>query len=187
MENIEYISLSQLKERGWTVSIIKKLNLTHDKEKTNPFYKCASPMKLYNLSKIIEIEKTPEFTELFEKAEKRKLSAAKAVNTKLQNIKDYVHSIEIKIPDIPAPQIFEMAIEHYNDYHFNRWNYDGKYISSYKGLDNETLIRLTSNLIRHQLTNYDILLEEEYGKVGIDYFHNYLKEKINKMVREKYF
>lgn len=187
MENIEYISLSQLKERGWTTSIIKKLNLTHDKEKTNPFYKCVSPMKLYNLSKVIEAEKTPEFTELIEKSEKRKLSAAKAINTKLQNIKDYVHSIEIELPDIPAPQVFEMAINHYNDYHLNKWNYDGKYIRSYKDLDNETLIRLTANLIRHHFTDYDSLLEEKYGKVGIDYFHDYLKGKINKMVREKYF
>lgn len=30
-------------------------------------------------------------------------------------------------------------------------------------------------------------LRKKYGKVGIDCFHDYIKEKINKMVIEKYF
>ena len=62
-----------------------------------------------------------------------------------------------------------------------------KYIDSHKSVDKETLIRITSNMIRHTMTDYDEIINENYGIVGVDYAHDYLKEKINKLVREKYF
>jgi hypothetical protein len=43
----EFLTLSGLKERGWTDSIIIKMNLLPDKLAKNPHYIKASPMKLY--------------------------------------------------------------------------------------------------------------------------------------------
>ena len=90
-----YISLSSLKDRGWTESIIKRYALQHDKEAVNPYYRSAAPIKLYELHKIEAIEATEEFKELQSATLKRKEAAKKAAETKLQAMKDYVHSIEI--------------------------------------------------------------------------------------------
>ena len=48
-----YISLSSLKSRGWTESIIKRYALQHDKEAVNPYYRSAAPIKLYELHKMM--------------------------------------------------------------------------------------------------------------------------------------
>ena len=181
-----YISLSSLKDRGWTESIIKRYALQHDKEAVNPYYRSAAPIKLYELHKIEAIEATDEFKELRSITLKRKEAAKKATETKLQAMKDYVHSIEIQMPEMSREQVFRKAVAHYNDIWECRGRYD-KHISDYRTLDDETLERLTANMIRHSLTDYEDVLERSYGKVGIEYAHDYLRDKINKMVHETYF
>lgn len=181
-----YISLSSLKDRGWTESIIKKMGVEPDKEEVNPHYRCAAPMKLYELHNIEAIEATEEFKELQSATLKRKEAAKKATETKLQAIKDYVHSIEIQMPKMSREQVFRKAVAHYNDLWECRGR-DDKYISDYRALDNETLERITANMIRHSMTDYEKVLGRSFGKVGIEYAHDYLRNKINKMVHDAYF
>ena len=181
-----YISLSSLKSRGWTESIIKRYALQHDKEAVNPYYRSASPIKLYELHKIEAIEATEEFKELQSATLKRKEAAKKAAETKLQAMKDYVHSIEIQMPKMSREQVFRKAVAHYNDLWECRGR-DDKYISDYRVLDNKTLERITANMIRHSMTDYEDVLGRSFGKVGIDYAHDYLRAKINQMVHDTYF
>jgi hypothetical protein len=104
----------------------------------------------------------------------------------MQAMKDYVHSIEIKMPNLSREQVFRQAVAHYNDL----WNWRGRYdkhISDYRTLDVETLERITANMIRHSMTDYDGVLERNYGRVGVEYAHEYLKNKINQMVHNTYF
>lgn len=185
-KDCNYISLSSLKDRGWTESIIKKIGITHDKEAVNPRYRCASPMKLYDIKKIEAIESTSEFIQLYDAAKKRKVAGRRATETKIKAMKDYVHSIEIQMPKMNKEQIFRKAVAHYNDLWGLRGCYD-KHISDYKTLDMSTLERLTANMIRHTMTDYECTLAQSYGKVGIEYAHEYLKDKINQMVHDAYF
>jgi hypothetical protein len=62
----ESLTLSELKERGWTDSIIKKMNLFPDKLAKNPHYLKAAPMKLYFISRIEELEKSEQFSNLIQ-------------------------------------------------------------------------------------------------------------------------
>lgn len=190
-EDKQFITKSTLMERGWTQSIINKLNLVPDKEVNNPRYSSSSKMKLYEISKVEYLESTVEFKNLLEKSNKRKLSSAKAVETKMQKMKDYVHNIKIELPDCSTEMICEAAVNHYNEFHDAKssWYgyYNNKWIDNYKKLDTSTLIRLVSNMIRHTMTEYDEVLEKNYGKVGIDYAHDYLKDKITQMVKDRYF
>ena len=186
MQGCNYISLSSLKDRGWTESIIKKMGVEPDKEEVNPHYRCAAPMKVCDVRRIESIEATNEFRTLYNTALKRRMAAKKAADTKMQAMKDYVHSIEIEMPNLSREQVFRQAVAHYNDL----WNWRGRYdkhISDYRTLDNETLERLTANMIRHSMTDYDGVLERNYGRVGVEYAHEYLKNKINQMVHNTYF
>ena len=186
MQDCNYISLSSLKDRGWTEGIIKKIGVVPDKEVVNPHYKNSAPMKLYDVRRIEGIEASDEFKTLYDTALKRRMAAKKAAETKMQSMKDYVHSIEIKMPMSSKEQVFRRAVAHYNALWEWRGCYD-KHISDYRILDNATLERLTANMIRHSMTDYDSVLERNYGKVGVEYAHDYLKEKINKMVHDTYF
>jgi hypothetical protein len=157
-----------------------------DKEEVNPHYRCSAPMKLYDIRRIESIEATDEFRTLYNTALKRRMAAKKAAETKLQTMKDYVHSIEIRMPEMSREQVFRKAVAHYNDL----WEWrgrDDKYISDYRTLDDETLERITANMIRHSMTDYERVLGRSFGKVGIEYAHDYLRNKINKMVHDTYF
>lgn len=79
----EFITKSGLKERGWTEKAIN-MWLTVDHESANPFYKSASPMKLYKISDVIKVEGTEEFQAWFEKKKSRATSYEKAIQTKKQ-------------------------------------------------------------------------------------------------------
>ena len=69
--NKKTICMSQLKERGWTASMIKKANLPFDIEE-NPYYKRAAPMRLYNIEDVEAFEATKAFYILLVKSKTRK-------------------------------------------------------------------------------------------------------------------
>jgi hypothetical protein len=148
-------------------------------------------MKLYEKKKVEVFEDSEMFKVLFAKSQRRKKSSVKAVETKMQKMKDYVHNINIELPNCSAETICQKAIKHYNEYHEEKSNWFGyinnKWIDNYKKVDKSTLIRLVSNMIRHTMTEYDEVLERNFGKVGINYAHDYLKDKITEMVKSKYF
>ena len=186
MNKTDYISLSALKERGWTDKMIRDYGLEPDMEKTNPHYRSAAPMKLYDLNRIAQIEAGTWFQEQYAASLSRRKGAKKAVQTKYKKMMEYIESIPIELPDYPREVAFEEAVKHYNDL----WEWrgrDDKHISDYRHLDFETLERITKNMFRHACTDYDDVLYECFGKVGVDTAHAYLQDKIDAMVHEKYF
>jgi hypothetical protein len=170
-----YITLSGLKERGWTDSIIKKMNLLPDKLTKNPRYNKAAPMKLYLISRIEEIEKTEQFSDLSVKSQSRKKSAEKAVETKIAKLYKYVETVPIEIEYVPEPQVTLDAINAYNDWH----DFDYNYVNPVS-LDSDEmfLTRIRGNYIRHNLTNYDEILAEIKGHTGIKEVYPDLKRKV---------
>lgn len=173
----EYISCSGIKYRGWTDSMIKKfLPAVPDKEEVNPHYAFAAPMKLYKLKRIEKIEKTPEFINAMEKSKSRKAGAAKAVQTKRQKAISWAETVEIDIPDMEKKDLTKRAIRNYEWYH-------GTLVLSY---DDAFLVRICTNYLRHQCTDYDYWLDSKYGTVGVQTAHDILQTRINDAIREKY-
>ena len=68
----ELISASGLKwERFWTDSLIKKFLGEPDKLGINPHYRTGPKVRLYNLKRVVEVERTKEFQEAFITSQKR--------------------------------------------------------------------------------------------------------------------
>ena len=181
-----FISLSSLKDRGWTDKMIRDYGLEPDMEKTNPHCRSAAPMKLYDLNRIVRIESGTWFQEQYAASLSRRKGAKKAVQTKYDKMMEYIQSIPVKLPEWTRERAFEEAVNQYNAL----WAYRGredKYITDYRNLDSETLERITKNMFRHACTDYDDTLYECYGKVGVETAHAFLQDKINSMVHEKYF
>lgn len=178
----EYITLTDLKERGWTDSIIKKMEIVHDKEKPNPYYRSSSPMKLFSLDRVLELESTKKFETLYRKSQERKKVAQKAVDTKIKNMMEIAESFRIELSGYGKEDIFQMAVDHYNNHHF-----PNKYIPTWKSLNEDTLLRITTNMVRHTMCDYDSILYQHKGRVGIQQLHDIMKSVAEEVVRDKYF
>lgn len=173
----EMICASELiKTRGWTNSLIKKFLPTPDATKTNPIFKSAAPMKLYNINKVKRIERSKAFKEAKEVAQKKKDSAQKATETKKANTFKRIENLNFNILGIDKKRLIQRAINHYETYH------DTKVIYA----DEEFINRITINYLRHNCTKYDKVLDGLYGSVGKQEAHDIIKQKLNDTIKEKY-
>lgn len=182
------ISLAGLTERGWTKTMVEKMNLQVVKTVPNPHHKSAPPMKLYDLKTVKRKEKNKTFQLLAEKANKRKMSAKKAVETKMNKMNEYLLNLKIKIPNTNKENILLQSVRQHNQIQDHYQNYDSCINEKdIENVDTKRQIRIVANYIRHQMTDYEEILYDNTGKTGIHHAHDFLKEKITNMVIEKYF
>jgi len=189
MSKNNYYTKTELKERGWTESIIKKMEITPDLFKQNPYYKSSPAMKLYSIESIKKLEKTEQFIKLKEKSEKRKKSAKKAVESKkrknIKNLNKRIKELEINGSYKKFENLKRDAINYYN---CNQWNipsvYSGKRDANIisEDTDKNMLKRIMKNFVRHELSNYDDVLIDIKGKVGV---HSDLYPRLRKEIDGK--
>ena len=170
----DYIFQSNLLQReGWSKTVLQKLNVEPDLVKRNPMRRSQN-MYLFKISKIEEIEKTPEFLNLKDIVQNRQTAARKAVETKTKNIVNQVQSFPVHVERID--NVVDEAIESYNDW--NSWKEDFEGFVSKKNSSKEFLDRITVNFISHELTSYDEDLDKIHGKVGVRKAYGIEREKI---------
>lgn len=92
---VEHLSVSNLKGRGWTDALIRDYLKVPDKLSRNPFYSKAAPMRLYLSSRVETIEISTEWQTAQEKSKPRKVSAARAVQTKTERLLAAVEDIQM--------------------------------------------------------------------------------------------
>ena len=182
--NEETLCKSQLKERGWTDSIIKEANLPFE-EKTNPYYKCAAPMRLYKLEDVEAFEATKVFETLLEKAKSRKKSGEKAVETKL---KKTMAMAEKKVMSLKPPRRIEImdlrkrAFRNYNYIHSEEIDREfpfKQFLDPKEQYDDDFEKRVMTNYVRHcMMEDYDKTLHDLKGLVGKELFYDTYKDAI---------
>ena len=176
------ITKTELTQR-WSKRLIKMFFPKCSVEKSNPYYRCSSPMQLYELSKVEAIEKTDAFQKEHEKVLARKKVAKACTNKKRDEIIKYAKEIHISIPDMEKERLINRACSNYNWWHsLDKYHYCYATPTS----DEEFLKRITINFIRHQCTCYENELYKMYGKVGVQEAHDILQERINEAIKQKY-
>ena len=179
-QNEEYISKAGLKTRGWTDSMISIFLGNPDLERFNPHYKSAPKMKLYKLSRIINIEGTEEFNIRRIKSEQRSKVMKKVAKNKEMRLLEEIKRLEISVRIISPESLLKASIKGYNDFHeyvsMERENYD--FVPADSGSDKSFLQRIQVNYLRHNLTEYDHELENVAGKIGIAKAILMIKEKV---------
>jgi len=172
MENT--FSTPQLKQRGWTDTMIRKFLPLPDETRPNPKYRHAgSPMKLYLCKRVKRIEKTKTFLKRQEAADRRKQSAAKAVETKQAKMAKFVDEFLPSIPDYGREELIVRA---------NR-NFYCLGMSVHVYLSDE---RKCVNYLRHCETDYEQKLSEISGNTGVHMAYLEIKEKILEAIALKY-
>ena len=149
-------------------------------ERENPYYKCGSPMQLYDVNEVRAIESTESFKAQYAKVYKRKIVARESANKKREELAMYANEVQINIPDYQKDKLIKKACDHYNS-----WN-DNCYYWATPSSNETFLKRICINYLRHQCTCYDKELEKFYKKVGVHEAHNVLQNRINEAIKQKY-
>lgn len=157
-----------LMRSGWSKSLLVKLLGEPDLRKKQ--YGRTNLMCLYNLEKVQSAESAALFLADQESLVKRKMSAKKAVETKVSRLMDAVSCMVINVEQVKRVEAF--AIEAYNEYNEDVFN-----PASHKS-DRAFLGRICVNFIRHELTEYDISLETVAGKSGVTQAVDAIREKV---------
>ena len=66
-------------------------------------------MKLYHCDRVVKIEASDDFRDAKQKADSRKRSARKAVQTKLKMLQEYLDNLTIEVPVMELEVLIEAA------------------------------------------------------------------------------
>ncbi len=209
----EMITQATVISMGWTKAMIKKL-LPEPTLKTNPHYKCAAPMKLWDKDVVLAIMGTEDFASALEKSKNRKKSATKAIKTKEERLADKMigNVKNISILVLTDDDLIDAALKEQEAHILNRLEEKVEYcyrnlgeratFDELEGLEQElqnlkdtgirkpndisTLNRWVVNYIRHNLVNYSSMLYQLRGKIGKEKAYYALKNAILDKIAEVY-
>lgn len=178
------LSKSKILERGWTETLISRFLGEPELLKPNPYYKSASPMKLWSQKTVEEIEKTAEFQVAREKMFQCRASAARAAATKraatIKCTREAIQSIRVVI--INQDVLKRKALAFVRDRHLRQ---DGCFFSP-EDAGEATIQRWMVNYIRHNLTKYDRILDSNFRKVGKFEVYPEIKVAVMDRIAEAY-
>jgi hypothetical protein len=179
MGGTSFITKTELKkERGWTDSLIQEFAQVPDKQYPNPHSKKAGNVCLYSLDRIITIEESAEFKAKNEMVSMRKASAAKAVLTKIEQLKSACAGYKPNLHKLEYEELKERAITHHIEHKSEKRKYFGTIEYS--------LNRIMTNYARHMLSDYEYQLKSIRGKVGKEESYHIIRDIINQAIKEAY-
>jgi len=145
------ITKSDLKERGWTESLISKFAPEAERKQLTKTKFCY----LYNLAEVESVEQSETFLSSKDKASKRSQSANKAVLSKLEANQKRFNLLIEEINGVELPQR-EMQY----------WHKLVKRQHDANDVEGKILDRWVFNHFRHEYFPYDIQYRDAKGLVG---------------------
>ena len=190
---MNYFTVAELKERGWTDTLIRDYLGDPDATVKNPMYASAAPMRLYLRDRAVAVESQEDWTEIILRASKRREAAKRATETKSQSLLAYVNGLHISIRVMPLPEVTELACKDYNrrmqnieEEHMSDGRFDFTWTPATITSDPSFLQRITVNYLRHSLSRYDRELERLFGKVGTREAYAQLNAKVYLAITQSY-
>lgn len=147
-------------------------------------------MRLYCVERVRAISEQPKVAAKLQKVldsrEARQAGAAKAYETRVAKLREWVDCLEIQVPRMGIEKLLGNSTSHYEWHHqgFSDWRYSGKSASVMD--DAEFLERITINYLRHECTDYECELAQMAGKVGVSELYPVLKSKVNASIHCAY-
>jgi len=184
----ERLAVSSVTERdGWTKSAVDRFLGAPDATKPNPAYRSGASMRLYDLSRVLEAEASPEFRAFVEKNKARRAGAAKAVQTRTATLLEEVNSIPITLTETrPLETVRRAAFDHWEKRTRERMARRGENYRRDPEVTKDFSDRITVNFLRHSKTEYDDALDELYGRVGRDAAYHLVRGRVLDLIAERY-
>lgn len=100
MDSLGQVTASELKARGWTETMIRRLLGTPCATARNPYCPTGRPMRLYQLEKVSAVEARPEFRDAMEKSNEASARASAAHRAKTKALVEKAWRIPIALPEV---------------------------------------------------------------------------------------
>jgi hypothetical protein len=175
-----YIARQALKEQGMTDAILKHLtpDIVNKLGRNHVSYH-------YEIAKVEAFKTSDVYQKYLIGAEKRKLSARKAVNTKIARITEEFSNIHIDVVrGWKRREIVNAAINAYNEFQCMRGRYENA--TAHEGSSQDFIERISVNFIRHNLTDYEVVLQYLESKVGKFQAYQLLRDRLFKCIAAAY-
>jgi hypothetical protein len=172
------ITAAGIKERGWTDAMIRNILGTADLLKPNPIYKCASPMRLYDLARVENAEKTETWNKLKSKALLRGDKTRKVAAKRAGQLIEEAETINVEVQKISLGKLEKRAIESWKDHKY----YLGKTFDEVP----KDVERLMVNYLRHECTYYEAWLDEYSSKPGAHEARWIIRKKVYDVIAKNY-
>lgn len=189
------LSASSVKARpGWTDSAIVKFLGEPDERKTNPTYRMAPPMRLYRLNRVEAVEATPEFATHAQKSTLRSVSALAVAERKRRETLAWANTVPITLGSVRSlDAVQQSSIRHFNER--QKWKSavwgDSRdnapsLLKEMSNVEESFLDRITVNYLRHEMSNYEGLLEEKFGRIGNAEAYGVIKRRVLEVIADTY-
>lgn len=186
MTNSPFYNKTELKERGWTDTSIKKFLGNPDRKGKNRKGK-RGKVTLYFKDRVHETESTPQFKEWKTKSEARSQASLKAAEKKRQETLDKVtsrlDSIDLKdeYKHLTRDELRKKASESFLTLEQRREaRSNGKYIAEQitSRRTGAFFSRIETNYLRHEGTIYDEELKEYFNATGVGQAIDMVRERV---------
>jgi hypothetical protein len=108
------ITLSELRKRGWTESLVEHFLPECQATMTNPHYKTGPRIKLYVMARVQAIEASAAFQAAAERAKPRREASRKAAVTRISRLTDMIERIAIAVPRFEWQTLIDKARKQYH-------------------------------------------------------------------------
>jgi hypothetical protein len=195
-EKSPYYTKSDLKSIGWTDGAITAFLGEPDSTSRNPYSKQASPVKLFAKERVNQTMQSEPFIAWQSKTGSRRRKASDAMKGLMAEKRDALVNQATKRlrVDWLGNKTVKMLVEAAMNYWVERKkeylesldkNFDWSSAPTWDS-DPDFLERITLNYVRHECTNYDVLLPKLEGQVGRQVAYESLRNKVSNKVKAKF-
>ncbi len=192
-EKVQRVTLSTLKQRGWTDGAVKQFLGEPDTLAPNPNYRSGPQMRLYNLERVEAAEVSGRWQDWREatKARREKASTRQTerMNTARANLIAELNAAQISVPRLSKDKLWRVAVDNRNaqaEWHAaERGRYES-HSAAVDSVDSAALQRWAVNYLRHVETDYDWLLDSVAGRVGVAEARRLIRERVLRAIADQY-
>ncbi|WP_406863854.1 hypothetical protein ABZO31_26845 [Streptomyces sp. HUAS MG47] len=153
-----YTTLTGLRRRGWTDTMVRSLLGEPDVQGRSPRLWSLAPVRLYLLARVEAVERTEEFA-LCARAPggSRSAAATAGAQARRRAVLAAIRAEPVAVPCLPPPDLERRAVRH-------------RRLLGARGSEEITpvlLVRWQVNYLRHALKRYEALLDGLFGDVGL--------------------
>lgn len=167
-EATPHITLSALKERGWSDGLIRRLLAEPDRLTVNPHYRSGPPVKLFVLQRVMAAEQHEDFQR--HQARRRRLVDAARQNAASQRerLLAAIEALTVSVTPMDWDMLMVLSLRHW----------DARNGGEGQDADDATRRRWAVNYARHHLTRYDAELETVAARIGAEDARRRIRRKV---------
>lgn len=130
------LKASKVKERGWTDSLIRRFLDPPDATAPNPMYRSAARVRLYDLTRILNMEARPEWQAAKVVASRRSAVSSRASTRRASDVVELAGRFIVTLPVLSDETLYRLAVDHRKKLMNNRDDFEN---ATMEGVDEWTL------------------------------------------------